>query len=162
MDRGLLVMSERLGEEFAARSMTLAIAESCTGGLIAAAITEIPGSSGWFDRGFVTYSNQAKIDLLGVKPETLQQFGAVSQETALEMASGALNNSRADWAVSVTGIAGPDGGSAEKPVGTVFVAWCSRIGLEQVERLNLTGGRSEIRQQTAMAVMGGLLRLMAF
>ena len=98
-------------------------AESCTGGWITQAITEVPGSSAWFDRGFLSYSNAAKIQILGVRPETLDSFGAISVETVKEMVVGVLEYSEADRAVAVTGIAGPGGGSAENPVGTVFIAW---------------------------------------
>lgn len=113
---------------FRERQLMLATAESCTGGLIAGALTEISGSSAVVDRGFVTYTNQAKMDLLGVLPATLDQFGAVSRETALQMVRGALYRSKADLAVAVTGIAGPGGGSAEKPVGLVHLAAASRSG----------------------------------
>jgi len=113
---------------FRERQLMLSTAESCTGGLIAGALTEISGSSAVVDRGFVTYTNQAKMDLLGVLPATLDQFGAVSRETALQMVRGALYRSKADVAVAVTGIAGPGGGSAEKPVGLVHLAAASRSG----------------------------------
>ena len=115
-----------VGRALAVRKWTLATAESCTGGLVAGAITDIAGSSGWFDRGFVTYSNEAKVDLLGVRPETLARFGAVSEATVREMAAGALGRSRADIAVAVTGVAGPAGGTPEKPVGLVWFAWAVR------------------------------------
>jgi nicotinamide-nucleotide amidase len=114
--------------DFTARGLKLATAESCTGGLIAGALTEIAGSSSVVDRGFVTYSNDAKIAMLGVGPETLAAHGAVSRETALEMARGAVSHSAADFAVAVTGIAGPSGGSAEKPVGLVHLAAAGRNG----------------------------------
>lgn len=114
--------------DFTARGLKLATAESCTGGLIAGALTEIAGSSSVVDRGFVTYSNDAKIAMLGVRPETLAAHGAVSRETALEMARGAVSHSAADIAVAVTGIAGPSGGSAEKPVGLVHLAAAGRNG----------------------------------
>ena len=114
IENDLVELAERLGQVLKAQNKKIATAESCTGGLIAAIITEIPGSSAWFDRGFVTYSNQAKVDMLAVLPETLAKFGAVSAETAQEMAAGALANSQADWSFAVTGIAGPDGGSNDK------------------------------------------------
>lgn len=120
--------ARRLVADWTARGLLAATAESCTGGLIAAALTEIAGSSAVVDRGFVTYSNAAKVDLLGVSPETLSQHGAVSQQTALEMVAGALSGSSADVAVSVTGIAGPGGGSAEKPIGLVHLAAARRSG----------------------------------
>jgi nicotinamide-nucleotide amidase len=134
---------------FRERQLMLSTAESCTGGLIAGALTEISGSSAVVDRGFVTYTNQAKMDLLGVLPATLDQFGAVSRETALQMARGALYRSKADVAVAVTGIAGPGGGSAEKPVGLVHLAAASRSG-HLVHREMRYGeiGRSGVRLAT--------------
>ena len=139
----------------------IATAESCTGGLIAAALTEIAGSSDVVDRGFVTYSNDAKQDMLGVRAETLAQFGAVSEETAREMASGALSRSRATIAVSVTGIAGPGGGSSEKPVGRVCFGLASDRGTisETVDFGDI--GRSEVRAATvrhALALLAAALR----
>jgi nicotinamide-nucleotide amidase len=136
------------------RRLTLSSAESCTGGLIAACITEIPGSSDAFDRGFVTYSNAAKQEMLGASAATLNTFGAVSKQTALEMAQGALARSNAHIAISVTGIAGPGGGSLEKPVGLVCFAAASRSGrIIQLERRFGNIGRSEVRQ---MSVIAGL------
>lgn len=114
--------------EFTGRGLKVATAESCTGGLIAAALTEIAGSSSVFDRGFVTYSNEAKVEIVGVAAATLLAHGAVSRETAVEMAKGALMHSRADLAVAITGIAGPSGGSADKPVGLVHLAAATRTG----------------------------------
>jgi nicotinamide-nucleotide amidase len=136
------------------RRLTLSSAESCTGGLISACITEVPGSSDAFDRGFVTYSNAAKQEMLGVSAATLTTFGAVSKETALEMAQGALARSNARIAISVTGIAGPGGGSLEKPVGLVCFAAASQSGLIiQRERRFGDVGRSQVRQ---MSVIAGL------
>ncbi len=106
--------------------MQIAVAESCTGGLIAQALTESAGSSAWLERGYVTYSDTSKVQMLGVQPSTLAQFGAVSAETALEMAAGAIQNSGVDCALAVTGIAGPSGGTDIKPVGTVYIAWARR------------------------------------
>ncbi len=122
MDSELDPLARRLGECLAARGWMLATAESCTGGWIAAAVTAIGGSSAWFDRGFVTYSNDAKVDMLGVSPHTLATHGAVSEETVREMAAGALARSRAQLAVAVSGIAGPSGGTAAKSVGMVCLA----------------------------------------
>ncbi|MBP3359315.1 MAG: competence/damage-inducible protein A [Clostridia bacterium] len=130
---------------------TICTAESCTGGLIAKTITDFPGSSGIFSEGYVTYSNEAKIKNLGVKRETLQSFGAVSEETAGEMAEGAARVSGADIGVSVTGIAGPDGGTPEKPVGLVFIAVCFG-GRTEVRRLELNGDRDKIRYLTMLHV----------
>ncbi|WNJ94366.1 nicotinamide-nucleotide amidase [Vibrio ruber] len=140
-------LSRHVGELLLACGDILVTAESCTGGGIATAITEIAGSSAWFDRAFVTYSNGAKQQMLGVRQETLSQWGAVSEQTVLEMASGALSHSQASLAVSVSGIAGPDGGSAEKPVGTVCFGWKANSGWEKVETVHFSGSRTQIRSQ---------------
>jgi nicotinamide-nucleotide amidase len=129
----------------------VATAESCTGGLIAAYLTEIPGSSDVFERGFVTYSNEAKQDLLSVPPDLLQKHGAVSPHVARAMAVGAIAHSRADVAVSVTGIAGPEGGTPTKPVGLVYLAACRRGGEPMVERHSFSGDRHAIRQASVEA-----------
>jgi len=141
-----------------AKGIMLATAESCTGGMIAAALTDIAGSSTVVDRGFVTYSNEAKMEMLGVRDETLRTHGAVSEETALEMAAGALYHSRAGVAVSVTGIAGPDGGSAEKPVGLVWFG-LARTGRETIteKRLFDNRGRAFIRSGSVKAALGMIL-----
>ena len=138
-----------LSEQLIKASKKLVTAESCTGGLIASEITRHSGSSELFERGFVTYSNEAKQELLNVSKETLDHFGAVSEETAKEMAEGALQNSRADIAVSVTGIAGPSGGSDEKPVGTVCFGVCEKgkSAATSTERFN--GSRHEVQDQAA-------------
>ena len=130
--------------------MRICCAESCTGGMIAAAITDIAGSSAVFSRGFVTYSNQAKINMLGVKPETLNLYGAVSGQTVSEMASGAITASEdeADFAVAVSGIAGPDGGTVEKPVGLVFICVLRKGEVGQVTRYVFDGDRQSVRTQT--------------
>jgi nicotinamide-nucleotide amidase len=154
MDNELFQLAEQLGHNLKTRAYKIATAESCTGGWIAQAITEVPGSSAWFDRGFVTYSNNAKVQMLGVNPQTLAQHGAVSAEVAQQMAAGALENSEADWAIAVTGIAGPDGGSKEKLVGTVYIAWQNKSGFSNVERLQLSGNRHQIRRQTVKIAMG--------
>lgn len=148
MDNSFYQLAENLGRQLLNRGWQLALAESCTGGGIAQAVTEIGGCSAWFDRGFVTYSNQAKIDLLGVAKATLERFGAVSQETALEMAKGALAHSQADLALAVTGIAGPSGGSPEKPVGSVFIAWQRRGQNGHCLRKQFAGDRRSVRRQT--------------
>lgn len=149
-----------LAAELRARDIVMATAESCTGGGIAAALTDLPGSSEWFDTGFVTYSNAAKARLLNV-PESLFDIvgpGAVSEETALAMAKGAVANSGADLAVAVTGIAGPDGGSKEKPVGTVWIAW--RWHQHSLARhFEFRGDRAEVRMATIVAALEGLLAL---
>lgn len=147
----------QLGQALRAHGFMLAMAESCTGGMAAEAITSISGSSVWFDRGFVTYSNAAKIDMLGVSRKTLEEFGAVSEQTAVEMAIGALKNSAAQIAGSITGIAGPDGGSAAKPVGTVCFAWAGK-NLPVTSCTHwFDGNRNTVRQQAAIFMMAGLI-----
>jgi nicotinamide-nucleotide amidase len=155
MDAELFKLAEQVGQSLKANGKTMATAESCTGGWIAQTITEVPGSSAWFDRGFVTYSNTAKVEMLGVSPQTLETYGAVSAETATEMAAGALAHSNADVAVAVTGIAGPDGGTPEKPVGTVFIAWAHKNGTSKVVRKQLSGNRRQIRAQTVKRAIEG-------
>lgn len=166
----------RLAEALQARGQMLCTAESCTGGLIAAACTERAGSSAWFERGFVTYSNAAKSDLLGVPADCIARHGAVSREVALAMAEGALRRSRADWALAVTGIAGPTGGSVDKPVGTVWLAWATRGGIlgsattgavggtsdeptvrSWTEHHGFPGDRAAVRLATVQAALAGLL-----
>jgi nicotinamide-nucleotide amidase len=136
---------------------TMATAESCTGGLIAAQCTDLAGSSAWFDRGFVTYSNAAKTEMLGVNADLISQHGAVSESVALAMALGACYRSRAQAGIAVTGIAGPSGGSTDKPVGTVWLAWCIQ-GVACAERHLFTGDRAQIRQESARVALHGLLR----
>lgn len=150
--------AEELGRRLSGKQAFLAVAESCTGGLIAKRITDIAGSSGWFERGLVVYSNQAKQDLLGVTPELLEQSGAVSRECALAMARGLLVMTPADWGLAVTGIAGPGGGSPEKPVGLVWLAWSQRGGTVEAEALQLSGSREQIRAAAADAALRGLLK----
>lgn len=127
-------LAQEIVDKAGAEGLILAAAESCTGGMVAAAITDVPGASAVFDRGFVTYSNEAKKDLLGVRPETIARSGAVSQSVAREMARGALANSMADISIATTGIAGPGGGSDRKPVGLVWFALATRGGLVRTER----------------------------
>lgn len=150
-------IAAELGVALKARGLMLAMAESCTGGLVAEATTRIAGSSAWFDRGFVTYSNAAKIDMLGVNSKTLEKFGAVSEQTAKEMAIGALKNSAAQIAGSITGIAGPDGGTLEKPVGTVCFAWAGQNLPVSASTQIFSGNRETIRQQAAIYMMAGLI-----
>ena len=160
IDDELYALAARLGELALARSVMLAAAESCTGGLTAGAITAVPGSSQWFERGFVTYSNAAKVEQLGVAPATLQRFGAVSIQTAAEMAAGALRTSRAQWALAVTGVAGPGGGTPEKPVGMVCFAWCGPGGVETEQAL-LDGDRAAIRWASVRIALAGLIGRLA-
>ena len=155
-----LPLAVRVGAALRASGRVLATAESCTGGLIAGAITDVAGSSAWFDRGFVTYSNPAKVEMLGVRPRTLATAGAVSEATAAEMAAGALARSRADVAVAVTGIAGPDGGTPDKPVGTVCFAWTRRGAPSITATHHFPGDRAAVRAATvAMALQGLIDRL---
>lgn len=149
--------TEQLSAALLEQGKKLAVAESCTGGWIAKTLTDLPGSSAWFEYGFTTYGNNAKTDLLGVAPGLLEAFGAVSKEVAEAMAVGALDRSGADLAVAVTGIAGPDGGSDEKPVGTVWFAWAVKdVGLHSACH-QFDGDRNAVREQTvAMALQGAL------
>lgn len=156
-DSDLTDLAAKLGERLMARGWAVATAESCTGGWIAKAITDVTGSSGWFDRGFVTYSNAAKRELLGVRPETLERHGAVSEDTVREMAAGALARSRADLAVAVSGIAGPEGGTEEKPVGTVWVCWQRRGGDALVRVVPFDGDREAVRREAVRAALWGLI-----
>lgn len=153
----LSTLAAELGAALKARSFMLALAESCTGGMVAQAVTSIAGSSAWFDRGFVTYSNAAKIEMLGVSTQTLERFGAVSEQTAREMAEGALKHSQAHIAGSITGIAGPDGGSIEKPIGTVCFAWIGHNLPLIVTTEHFQGNRHEIRQQASIALLAGII-----
>jgi len=147
--------AQDLLDAYQAAGLTIVTAESCTGGLIAALLTDIPGSSKTVERGFVTYSNEAKIECLGVPPETIAAHGAVSEETARAMAEGALRASRADIGVSVTGVAGPGGGSAEKPVGLVHLACARRSGsVRHLEMRYGDLGRSMVRLRTVADALG--------
>jgi nicotinamide-nucleotide amidase len=161
MDAEFVTLSEAVGSAALApsrqRRLLIATAESCTGGWAAQVITHTAGSSEWFDRGFVTYSNEAKIELLGVPAEILAQFGAVSPETAAKMAEGALKNSKALISLAITGIAGPTGGSPGKPVGTVCFAWC-RVGqIADTETRVFAGDRETVRRQAVIHALQGLL-----
>lgn len=157
MDKQLFQLAEQLGKALIAKERKIATAESCTGGAIAQIMTEVPGSSAWFDRGFVTYSNAAKVQMLGVKAETLARYGAVSAETACEMVNGALAQSDAGCAIAVTGIAGPDGGTAKTPVGTVFIAWKNKGEDPVVAQKQFSGDRHQIRAQTVKIAIEGAL-----
>ena len=151
----------RILERARVKGWRFATAESCTGGMVSASLTEVPGSSDVFDRGFVTYSNQAKQDMLGVRGETLTRFGAVSEETAAEMAEGALRHSSAHLAVSITGIAGPDGGTAEKPVGLVYFAAGRRDGPIASEGVMFGDlGRTEVQRRSVVHAMKMLRALL--
>jgi len=153
----IAALAAELGQALAARGEFAATAESCTGGLVAGAITAIAGSSGWFDRGFVTYTNAAKTEILGVDPAALERNGAVSEATAIAMAEGALRASRADVAVAVTGIAGPAGGTSAKPVGTVCFAWSRRGGLATAATCHFSGTRDDVREASVIFALQGLM-----
>ena len=159
MTAPLDILARRAGEALAARGWMLVTAESCTGGWIAGAVTAVAGSSAWFDRGFVTYSNAAKREMLGVPAAVLERHGAVSKETVLAMARGALGASAAQVAVSVSGVAGPGGGSPEKPVGTVWLAWSSVAGDERSRLLQLDGDREAVRRGAVVAALEGVISL---
>ena len=160
MTNATQVLVEQLAERFLKASKKLVTAESCTGGGLAENLTQLSGSSLWYECGFVTYSNQSKRDLLAVPVDTLEEFGAVSEETALAMAKGALDMSSADFSVSITGVAGPDGGSEEKPVGTVCVAWCERDKGGNTTCIHFEGDRRRVREQSCLLAMQGLLDIL--
>ena len=141
------------------KNKKLVTIESCTGGWIAQTLTSLPGSSDWFERGFVTYSNESKNELVGVSCQTLNNHGAVSSQVALEMAVGGLKNSRADIAVSVTGIAGPDGGSPEKPLGTVWIGWADNLGNSAAKHFLFSGDRRAVRVASVHAAIEGVANL---
>jgi nicotinamide-nucleotide amidase len=150
-------LAERLGAAFLTRGEWLTAAESCTGGWLAQSVTAIAGSSAWFDRGFVTYSNAAKVEMLAVPETTLARHGAVSEATARAMAQGALKHSRADWSVAITGVAGPSGGSPEKPVGTVCFAWAGKAAGCEAQTCHFAGDRAAVRKQSVCHALKGLL-----
>ena len=157
MDDELYRLAEEVGNALKQHGMMLVTAESCTGGWVAEAVTAVPGSSSWFDRGFITYTNQAKQEMLGVTAATLAAFGAVSEQTVREMVAGALSHSRAQVAVAISGIAGPGGGMPEKPVGTVWLAWMLANGVVSSDRRQFVGDRSEVRRQAVGAALRGVL-----
>ncbi|HEX5768178.1 MAG TPA: CinA family protein [Burkholderiales bacterium] len=150
-------LARRVGERLAASGQRLATAESCTGGWVAQAITAIAGSSDWFDRGFITYSNEAKQEMLGVRADTLARHGAVSEDTAREMVQGALVRSKSTLALAVTGIAGPGGGSPQKPVGMVCFAWASRQSI-RAETKHFSGDRESVRRLSVIHALEGVLK----
>lgn len=154
-------LADSVGRALTAHQAVLVTAESCTGGWVAEVVTSVAGSSAWFDRGFVTYSNAAKEELLGVRAETLARHGAVSEETAREMAAGALARGRGTCALAVTGVAGPGGGTAEKPVGMVCFAWASRARPVRSETRRFAGDREAVRRQSVERALRGLLEQLA-
>jgi len=156
-DAGLEALATEVGGALHARGWMLAAVESCTGGWVAMAVTAIAGSSAWFDRGFVTYSNEAKQALVGVSAATLERCGAVSEDTAREMAAGGLAHSGADIAVSITGVAGPGGGTPAKPVGMVCFGWAVRGGGVHAETRYFEGDRASVRRQSVEHALRGVL-----
>lgn len=153
----LETFAREVGHALKKHELMLATAESCTGGWVAQLITSVAGSSEWFDRGFVTYTNVSKREMLGVKTTTLSRFGAVSEQSAREMAEGALMHSHAQVTLAITGIAGPSGGTPEKPVGTVCLAWAGRKRETKSAKHQFTGDREAVRRQAAATALQGLL-----
>jgi nicotinamide-nucleotide amidase len=153
-------LAQTIAAVFTQRGATLVTAESCTGGWISKTLTDIAGSSSWFECGVVAYSYEAKEALLGVRPETLEQHGAVSREAVIEMVSGALARFGATVAVAVTGIAGPTGGMPDKPVGTVWIGWKRRGGYAQTELFHFDGDREAVRRQTVAAALRGVQKIL--
>ncbi len=155
------ILAAKVGGLLKAHGLKLATAESCTGGGVAQAVTDVAGSSAWFERGFIAYSNQAKQQMLGVSEATLIQHGAVSEATVREMVAGALQHSAAQVALAVSGIAGPDGGTADKQVGTVWFAWGIKHGATHAKRHQIDGNRAEVRAQSVHIALQGVLDLLS-
>jgi len=158
--KSLEAISLEIGRRLKTCGQLLVTAESCTGGWAAQAVTSVAGSSDWFERGFVTYSNDSKRELLGVAEQTLRKCGAVSEETAREMALGALGRSKGTLALAITGVAGPTGGSKEKPVGTVCFAWARKGAAAQSETKRLKGDRESVRRQSVIRALEGVIELL--
>ncbi|MFT5116926.1 MAG: nicotinamide-nucleotide amidase [Kiritimatiellia bacterium] len=158
MNRSYLLSLE-LGQSLSRRQLTVTTAESCTGGGIAQAITDIPGSSQWFSQGFITYSNSAKQQLLGVNPQLFEIEGAVSQAVVEAMATGALKAANAELSIAISGIAGPDGGTVEKPVGTVWICWLEQHAIPVSQCFQFMGDRKEIRNQAVIEALRGIIDL---
>ena len=154
-------LAVQLSDKLLARGWMVATAESCTGGWVAQLLTSLPGSSAWYERGFITYANAAKTEMLGVPVATLETFGAVSEETACAMATGALAHSHAQASLAITGIAGPGGGTPQKPVGMVCYGWAFTDGTVISSNCRLSGDREEIRSRAAAAALRGLIDLIA-
>lgn len=154
------LICQTIGLHLIERGWRMATAESCTGGMISARCTDLAGSSAWFERGFVTYSNEAKVELLGVDHALIAQHGAVSEEVARAMAQGAVQHAHVQVAVAVTGVAGPTGGSESKPVGTVWFAWCVNHALES-ENMVFSGDRAAVREAATLHALQGVLKRMA-
>ncbi|WP_461481594.1 CinA family protein [Porticoccus sp.] len=160
MEKTIHTLATRLGEMLLQGNATVTCAESCTGGGIASAITDVPGSSSWFRLGLITYANSAKQQLLGVSAQTLAEQGAVSEAVVVEMARGALALAGADIAVAVSGIAGPDGGTPDRPVGTVWFCWASRSGDRVTRCLHFDGDRGAVRAASVLQALTGLINLL--
>jgi nicotinamide-nucleotide amidase len=163
-DQELFELAERVGMALKAAGLVLTTAESCTGGWIGEAVTMVSGSSAWYDRGFITYTNKAKQQMLGVKAATLVRHGAVSEETVLEMAAGALAASSAQVAVAVSGVAGPTGGTPDKPVGTVCIGWARKgaaAAAIRAETCHFDGDRAAVRRQSVVRALLGVLEMTA-
>ena len=158
-EKRLYKLAEQVGAALKSRALMLTTAESCTGGWVGEAVTMVPGSSDWYERGFITYTYVSKREMLGVKAATLEQHGAVSAQTVKEMATGALAASHAQVAVAVSGVAGPAGGTPDKPVGTVFLAWALKGGEPIAETLQFAGDRAAVRKQAVARALAGVLRL---
>lgn len=158
-DEELHQLASELGDKLTTRGWMLATAESCTGGWVGQLVTAIPGCSSWYERGFITYANDAKIEMLGVPPEILAMHGAVSEETASAMAAGALAHSHAQAALAISGIAGPGGGTPQKPVGLVCYGWALADGTVMSSTCRLDGDREEIRSRAVAAALRGLIDL---
>ena len=157
--KDIINLTQALGEKLLKQNIILTTAESCTGGLLAAQLTNIPGSSNWFDRGFITYSNQSKIDCVNVKKNTINKHGVVSQQTANEMATGSIDNSQGNLGLSITGIAGPSGGSKLKPVGTIFFAIAKKQNVIFEHQAFFDGNRVDIREKALLFALNQLLAL---
>lgn len=160
-DKDLYQIANQAGEALLRRQQTLAVAESCTGGWIGQTATAIAGSSRWFERGFVTYSNAAKIQMLAVPEAAIRQHGAVSEAVVEHMARGALAHSNAHWSIAVSGVAGPDGGSQQRPVGTVWIAWAGPGDICDSQRFNFPGDREAVRRASVISSWQGLLERLA-
>lgn len=156
----LYQLAEETGRALKVRGWMLATAESCTGGWVGEAVTAVAGSSAWYDRGFITYTNVSKQEMLGVEAETLANFGAVSEQTVREMAAGVLLHSQANISLAISGIAGPTGGSPDKPVGTVCFAWAVKNGPLKSERRVFAGDRHAVREQAVFHALQGVLALL--
>lgn len=160
-DAELYQLAVEVGQVLHQRGIRLATAESCTGGWVGMVVTAVPGSSAWYDRGFITYTNDAKHTQLGVAMATMDSAGAVSEATVREMAAGVLQHSLADIALSISGIAGPSGGTPQKPVGTVCIGWAMRDGTTLQTTCRLDGDREEVRARAVAAALRGVIELLS-